>query len=69
MDSNQRNECVSSFDKVIDEYINTQLKECDAYIAWVKRNLRYFTVWNMGYIDNLEFELWIKKLEYLETNF
>lgn len=33
MDSNQRNECVSSFDKVIDEYINTQLKECDAYIA------------------------------------
>ena len=23
----------------------------------------------MGYIDNLEFELRIKKLEYLETNF
>jgi len=52
-----------------DEYINTHLKEVEAYISWVKRNLWGFTVRNMGYIDNLEFEMRIKKLEYLEQNF
>ena len=54
---------------VMDESINSNLKEASSQIELTSRLLKKFASKNFGFIDNLEIELRDKKLTLLENSY